>query len=78
MIKLKNTIISAHLIYLYFDAYLLKSMFFRYGAVYLTEGQERQLQIIHEKVIVQKLILRANFLRAILCSRQNAVGIGLI
>ena len=38
--KLTNTTIQSHLVFLYFNIYLIKSMYFGYGIISLTDEQE--------------------------------------
>ena len=64
--------------YLYFNAYLIKSVFFRCGIVKLNEKQLKDLKQTYENAIAQKMNLGATFLRAMLYFRRNTLGIGLI
>ena len=52
--KLQKTIIEAGLIYLYFNTYLLKSVFFRCRVVNLSVKQQTKLQKKYEGTIIQK------------------------
>lgn len=76
--KLARTEIQPHLIYLYFNTYLAKSVLFRCGIVKLTLAQTTELQKMYKVIIAKKLRLGSTFLRAILYSRQNVMGLGLI
>jgi len=78
IIKLNNVEIPLQRIYLYFNTYLIKSIFFRYKIVKLENKQLKDIEKTHEVVIAKKLNLGNTFSRAILYSRRNVVGIGLI
>ena len=78
VVKLNNTVLYSNLTYLYFNAYLLKSIFFECRIVNLNEKQEKELQRIHEEMISIKLRLGQKFPRHVLYTRRNAIGIGLI
>ena len=56
--KLNNMILHSNLTYLYFNVYLLKSVFFRCGIINLNEKQEKELQRMYEEMIVIKFGLR--------------------
>jgi len=76
--KLNSTIVQSQLIYLYFNTYLIKSVFFVCGIVELLEEQNIILQKIYKATIAKKMKLRTTFLRAILYMRQNVIGMRLI
>ena len=76
--KLNSTIVQSQLIYLYFNTYLIKSVFFVCGIVELLEEQNVILQKIYKATIAKKMKLRTTFLRAILYIRQNVIGMRLI
>ena len=76
--KLKGTELYLYLSYLYFNAYLLKSIFFGCSIIKLTSIQRTKLYKLYEKIIVKKLRLEETFLRYVLYTRQNVVEIGLI
>jgi len=66
VVKLNNTILHPNLIFLYFNTYLLKSIFFRCEIINLNEKQEKELQKMYEEMITTKLGLGQKFLRHIL------------
>ena len=76
--KLKQTVMKPGVMYLYFNVYLLKSVFFGYQIVKLSIKQEEKLQKKHKATILQKMKLRITFPGAVLYSRRNVIGIGLI
>ena len=76
--KLKRIKLYPHLTYLYFNAYLLKSVFFGCSIIKLTSTQTIKLCKLYEKIIAKKLRLGETFPRHILYVRQNEVRIGLI
>ena len=76
--KLMNTNIKIPLTYLYFNAYLMKSVYFGCGIFGLTNPQENELKRIYEEAILVKLNLRRKFPWAILYVKKSAMGIGLI
>ena len=61
VLKLKQTIINSHLIYLAFNAYMMKSVYFGYGIVELSLTQEKLLQKEYEEIILSKLGLSKKF-----------------
>ena len=54
VVKLMNTTIMVLLIYIYFNAYLMKSVYFGYRIIELEEEQEQILQNIYEKLFLKK------------------------
>ena len=76
--KLKAITLYTDSIYLYFNAYLIKSIFFGIGIMHLILKQNKELKVIYEEVICTKLELRSKFPRAILYSNKSSIGIGLI
>ena len=67
--KLNNTILQLSLTYLYFNAYLLKSIFFGTGIIQIIEKQEKEMQLMYEETICSKLGLGRKFLQLVLYSR---------
>ena len=76
--NLNNTEIKPYLMCLYFNASLLKKVFFGCGLINLKDYQDKILRKLYETTIAKKLRLGSNFPRAALCSRKNALWIGLI
>ena len=64
--------------YLYFNAYLLKKVFFECRVINLSKEQDKELRRMYETTLAKKLRLGSNFPRTALYSRKNAVEIGLI
>ena len=52
--KLKQTVMEPGVMYLYFNVYLLKRLFFSCGIVNLSIKQEEKIQKKYKTVIVQK------------------------
>ena len=75
--KLNTMTLYTTTTYLYFNVYLVKSVFFRTRIMYLTLKQNKELKLIYEIVIYTKLELRGKFLREILYFNSNSIGIGL-
>ena len=78
MAKLNSIVIKPQLVYLYFNAYLIKKVFFRYRIVKLHKEQTRILQKMYEKIIIKKLGVGENFPQVVLYSKRNTVGYGLV
>ena len=76
--KLKATTLYTDSTYLYFNAYLIKSVFFGTGIMHLILKQNKELKVICEEAICTKLGLRSKFPRAILYSNKSSIGIELI
>ena len=76
--KLNSTVMKLQLVYLYFNAYLIKKVFFRCRIIKLHKEQTIILQKMYEKIIIKKLEVGENFLQAVLYSRRNIVGYGLV
>ena len=76
--KLNNTEIKPHLMHPYFNAYLLKKVFFGCGVMKISKQQYKGLRRLYEIPLAKKLQLGSNFPRSALCSRKSTVGIGLI
>ena len=78
MYKLKNTLVVVSTACLYYNMYLIEKVYFRCGVMSILPQQEYVLKQIYEPVILQKLGLSENFLRAVLYSRKTALGVGLL
>ena len=63
---------------MFFNAYLMKIVYFGYGIVEINERQEKYLQSLYETIILNKLMLSKKFPRRILHVRRNTIGIGFI
>ena len=75
--KLNITTLYTTSTYLYFNAYLVKSIFFGTEIMHLNSNQNKELKLICEIVIYTKLGLGGKFLREILYFNRNSIGIGL-
>ena len=64
--KLNNTVLYPYQAYLYFNTYLIKSMCFGSGIMWLNKEQDKKLRRIYEETIVEKLGLGKKYPRAIL------------
>ena len=52
--------------YIYFNIYLVRSIFFRYGVTTIIEKQEKELKLIYEILLLAKLKLGEKFPRKVL------------
>jgi len=76
--KLIATIITTNQVHLYFNIYLLTSIYFRAGIIELNKQQEDVLRKIYESPILTKLHLSIKFSKELLYIRKNTLGVGLI
>ena len=76
--KLNNTNTIPQLIYVFYNAYMIKSIYFGCGILKLTPTQEAILIWIYELTLLQKLGLSIKFSRSVLYIRKSVVGIGII
>jgi hypothetical protein len=76
--KLQNTVIVLPLTYIFFNQYLIKSIYFGCRVVYLNKVQEKELMKIYEEPILKKIGLSAKFSRQILYAWKSALGVGII
>ena len=76
--KLANTELLPSIAHLYYNAYLIKKVYFGCGVMTLDKNQEVILQKIYEPVILRKLKLSEKFPRKVLYMRNSALGIGLL
>ena len=76
--KLYSTSIHPQLTYVFFNTYLIASVYFRCRIMTIIEKQELELIKIYEKTVLTKLGLSKKFLRAILYSRKMLLGLGLL
>ena len=56
----------------------MKSAYFGYRIIELTNKQEEILRAIHEEMIAEKIGLGKKFPRRILCVQKTTIGVGLI
>ena len=63
---------------MYFNVYMIKSVYFGCGIVELNKQQENELGRIYEEPMLLKLGLSRKFPRTALYSRKSALGVGLI
>jgi len=76
--KLNNTVIYPQLTYIFYNAYLIKSVYFGIGIICLTPNQELELMRIYEPTILRKLNLSSKLPRRILYTRKLSLGIGIM
>ena len=76
--KLQNTAIDLPLTYIFFNQYLIKSIYFGCSVIYLNKTQEKELMKIYEESILKKIGLSAKFPRQILYARKSALGVGIM
>ena len=72
------TEISLYQAYIFFNMYLLRSVFFGCSMVEISEKQEKELKKIYEILLLTKLKLGEKFPRRILYTRRTALGVGII
>jgi len=63
---------------MYYNVYMIKSVYFRSGIVELNNKQEIELRRIYEELLLIKLGLSRKFPRDILHSRKSALGVGIM
>ena len=76
--KLRNIEIAALVASLYYNAYLIKKVYFGSGVLSLSEKQEQELKRIYEPILLRKMKLSEKFPRNVLYSRKTALGVGLL
>ena len=76
--KLSKTTIYTAMTHLYFNAYLLKSMYFGCGIMELSRLQEDKLRKIYEETILAKVGLSIKSYCTIMYVRKTVLGLGLI
>ena len=76
--KLKNIIIITSIIYVFYNMYLIKKVYFRCKIVKLILQQENILIKISKTVLFVKLGLSKKFPRKMLYTRKSTLGISLI
>ena len=76
--KLQNIVIASPLIYIFFNQYLIKSVYFSCGVIYINKVQKKELMKIYEVPILKKIGLSAKFPRQILYARKAALGVGIM
>ena len=62
----------------YYNAYMITSMYFGCGIIELTIKQEQELKRLYKEPLLIKLGLSRNFPRQVLYSRKSALGIGIM
>ena len=70
--------ITAYQAYIYFNMYLIRSIFFGYRVVSITDKQEKEPKTIYETPLLNKLQLREKFPRKVLYTRCTVMGVGII
>ena len=76
--KMMNMEINSYQAAMYFNVYMIKTVFFGCGIVELNDKQEKELRRIYEEPMLRKLGLSVKFPRTALYSRRSALGVGLI
>ena len=76
--KLEQTQIPIQLVYVYYNIYLIKAVYFGCGIIQLTPNEEKILKAIYEEPILIKLGYSKKFPRRVLYMRKNVLGIGLL
>ena len=73
--KLNNIVIYPQLTYIFYNTYLIKSIYFGIDIIKLSLLQEKELMKIYEPTILRKLGLSQKFLRRVLYTRKTAMGV---
>ena len=73
-----NMDINLYQAYIYFNMYMIKSVFFGCGVIELNSREEEELKRIYEEPLLIKLGLGRKFPRIVLYKRKSALGIGLM
>ena len=76
--KLMNTDINPHQAHVYFNMYVLKSVFFDCAVVHLTKKQIAELKRTYEVPLLRKLQLSTRFPKELLYARKSWLGVGLL
>jgi hypothetical protein len=78
IVKIMNMDVNSYQASIFFNIYLIKTVYFGCGIVVLNEKQERELKRIYEEPILNKLGFSKKFPRDVLYARKSALGIGLM
>ena len=78
MSKLRSTPITIANAYVYFNMYLITSVYFGCRVLTLNPKQEEELMKISEATLLRKLGLSKRFPRKILCTRKSQLGAGIL
>ena len=76
--KIMNMDINSYQACMYFNVYMIKSVFFGYGVIELNSKEEKELKRIYEEPMLVKLGFSKKFPRIILYTRKSALGVGLM
>ena len=76
--KLISTSINPFQAHIYYNAYMIKSVYFGCGIVELSDKQEEELKRLYEEPLLVKLGLSRKFPRVVLYSRKSALGVGIM
>lgn len=70
--------INAYQAGMYFNVYMIKSVYFGCGVIELNKQQENELRRLYEEPMLVKLGLSKKYPRTALYSRKSALGVGLM
>ena len=73
--KLINMQINPFQAAIFYHTYIIKSTFFSYRVVKITDKQDMALRKVYEELLLLKLGLSRNFSKKVLYSRKSALGI---
>lgn len=76
--KLMRTELTSHQVHVYFNIYMLKSVFFGCGVVSLIKREENEMKRTCETPMLKKLGLSTKLPREVMYVRKTALGLGLI
>ena len=78
MAKLEQTEMLIQLVYIYYNVYLIKKVYFGYGILQINNKQEKILQVIYKEPIVKKLGYSMKIPKRVIYIRRNTLGIGIL
>ena len=75
MTKIINVYLNYYQISIYYNIYVLTSVYFGYGITKLDDKEEAELMKIYEVLILKKLGLSIKFLQAIMHILKESLGL---
>ena len=76
--KLMVTSVLPHHVHVFYHTYLIKSVYFGCGVIYLTDAQEKELCALQEIPLLRKLRLSTKFPRALMYVNRNSFRLGFL
>lgn len=65
-------------VYIFFNMYMIRSIFFGMGIVDITKAQNNKLKKMYKLPIARKLNVGNKFPKKMMYMRRNSLGVGLI